>query len=190
MMILNRRLTLTLLASLPPFFTLIAKGRAEGNCAQVQPVLLTIGGNIEASNRGATSPGQTGFFKHHGIAFEKGFSLDAGMLQALPPKTLDIETVEAGPGIFTGPALREVIGLAGVGGAGLRLMALDGYAVDLAAEEVAKGDWVLAIARDGVPLGLGDFGPAWLMRMPAGGKKPSEEESQRWVWSVFYIEVM
>ncbi len=186
----NRRRALALLAALPPLLASPWPGRTADGRAFAGPAMLTLAGKIAISNRGPAKPEQTGLFKHHGIAFEKGFSLDAAMLLALPRKTLDVETVEAGRGAFAGPLLKDVLDLAGVGAAPVRLMALDGYAVELADEEVAKGDWMLAVARDGAPLGIGDFGPAWLMRTPADGLKPSREEGQRWVWSVFYIEVL
>lgn len=154
------------------------------------PVLLTIGGKIGTSNRGPAMPDQPGFFKHHSVAFERALALDAAMLSTLPQQTLALETGQAGNGAFSGPSLKAVMALAAPQPASLRLMSLDGFAVELGADEAAAKDWLLATAKDGKPFGIGDFGPVWLMHTPANGKTPSEEELQRWVWSVFYIEVM
>ena len=80
---------------------------------------------------------------------------------------------------FTGPLLAEILKLAGAVPKGIRLMALDGYAVELDAEALAGRTWILALTADGRPLALGGLGPAWLMHAPAVGVEVSEAVGQR-----------
>ena len=70
----------------------------------------------------------------------------------------------------------------------ISLVALDGYAAELDAALQSSHKWILALAMDGRPLGIGGRGPLWLAR-DTGGGKAGEEELMKWVWSVFYIEV-
>lgn len=65
-------------------------------------------------------------------------------------------------------------------------VALDGYAVEITADVRDAHDWIVAIAADGRPLGVGGRGPAWLL-YDSGGGAVSEEEEARWVWSMFLI---
>ncbi len=163
--------------------------RAEEKAAPQGSVILTVAGKIGVWNRGPATMDQTGFFKKTDITFERGMAFDLAALMALPQKTLKVETPEAGAGTFTGPLLKDVLAQAEARPGSVRLVALDGYGVDVSAEELASKDWMLALSKDGKPFGIGDFGPVWLMHTPADGTAPSAEENQKWVWSVFYIEV-
>jgi hypothetical protein len=48
-------------------------------------------------------------------------------------------------------------------------------------------DWILALSADGVPLGLGQQGPIWLINARAPDFKPARHA--HWVWAVFYVKV-
>ncbi len=153
-------------------------------------VALTIAGKIGAANRGAAAPDTAGLFKHHSIAFDKAMAFDREALLRLPQQSLTLTASESGQGTFAGPLLKDMLAAAGAANAGVRLMALDGFAVELSTEDLNSLNWTLALSQNGKPFGIGDFGPAWLVHTPANGASPSEAEGQKWVWSVFYIEVI
>lgn len=86
-----------------------------------------------------------------------------------------------------GPRLRDVLAAAGCSGSTITSVALDGFAVEITAAEIAAYDWVLAIKADGQYLGVGGRGPAWLVYQVPDGNATTEDESQ-WPWAVFYIQ--
>jgi hypothetical protein len=94
-----------------------------------------------------------------------------------------------GETVFGGPLLYDVLKAAGGAPGMVRLTALDGTAVELTAEDVKNRGWMLALLVNGVKVGIGDFGPLWLMHKPAEGDTPSKAEFEDWVSSVFYIEI-
>jgi hypothetical protein len=68
-------------------------------------------------------------------------------------------------------------------------MAINGYAGWLSPEDIDASDWILALSADGVPLGLGQQGPLWLLNRRAEGEKPSAMQEAHWVWALYYIKV-
>ena len=151
-------------------------------------VVLTVAGKVENWNRGAMAPERDNLLNHHKISFNKAMAFDADMLSALPVHELRV-TATGAETTFGGPLLVDVLKSAGANGGGVKLMALDGTAVELSAEDVKSRNWMLALLVNGVKVGIGDFGPLWLMHKPGQGDAPSKEELQSWVSSVFYIEV-
>jgi hypothetical protein len=53
--------------------------------------------------------------------------------------------------------------------------------------DIKSSDWILALSADGVPLGLGQQGPIWLINARAPDFKPARHA--HWVWAVFYVKV-
>ncbi len=157
------------------------KPAAEGS------VVLTVAGKVTNWNRGAMVPARDTLLSKHKIAFEKAMVFDAAMLASLPAQELQVAT-PAGNGTFSGPSLADVLKASGADGAGVHLVSLDGSTVDLTADDIKAHEWMLALAVDGKPVGIGDFGPLWLLHKPTSGEAPTKEELQQWVWSVFYIE--
>lgn len=152
-------------------------------------VILTIAGDIDKSNRGAAHPKRDGFLKFHDIAFQKAFVFDREILEGFPPREIKAQPPQyAKPVTFRGPLLKDVLKALGAEGASIQTRALDGFAVDLSAKEIAAEDWTLAVTADAKPLGIGAQGPVWLMHTPSTLKVPHEEE-QRWPWALFYIDV-
>jgi hypothetical protein len=156
-------------------------------------VILTVAGKVANWNRGATVAGRDNLFNQHNIKFEKAMAFDAAMLASLPAQELRL-TAEGGDatfagGTFSGPALADVLKASGADNAKVKLVSIDGSAVDLSSDDLKAHNWMLAIAVDGKPVGIGDFGPLWLLHKPASGAAPSKDDLQHWVWSVFYIEV-
>jgi hypothetical protein len=150
-------------------------------------VVLTVAGKVENWNRGAMAPERDNLLNHHKISFNKAMTFDADMLSALPVHELRVNAAGADT-TFGGPLLSDVLKSAG-GIGGVKLMALDGSVVELSAEDVKNRNWILALLVNGVKVGIGDFGPLWLLHKPDKGDAPSKEELQSWVSSVFYIEV-
>ena len=150
-------------------------------------VILTVAGKVGNWNRGAMTPARDNLLNQHKIAFEKAMAFDATMLGGLPAQELRL-TTPAGDGTFSGPSLSDVLKASGAEGVGVRLVSLDGTSVDLSPSDIKEHNWMLALLVDGKPVGIGDFGPLWLLHKPASGVTPSKEELQRWGWSVFYIE--
>jgi hypothetical protein len=166
---------------------------ADEKAAAKGSVILTVAGKVTNWNRGAMIPERDNLFKRHNIKFEKAMVFDASMLASLPKQELQLsgknEQVSFGK-TFSGPALADVLKASGVKDAKIRLTSLDGSTVDLSPDDIKKHNWMLALSVDGKPVGIGDFGPLWLLHKPASEGAPTKEDLQNWVWSVFYIEVL
>jgi hypothetical protein len=89
---------------------------------------------------------------------------------------------------FAGPRLADVLAAAGAAGRAITATALDGFAAEISAEDLAAHDWIVALEADGRPLGIGQAGPLWIVYAVPGGIA-SEADEQRWPWAVFFIEV-
>lgn len=170
--------------------TLIAAGGNGSAAAADTPVLLTVAGEVGNSNRPAYDAFRDAFFKYHKTRFARAYDFDYAALLALPQVQVTARAEDwPAPVGASGPRLQDVLTAAGVAAdAIVSLVALDGYAVELDPAGRAAQDWVLAIAADGAPLGLGGRGPAWLLYDTAGKTVDSNAEAT-WVWSVFLIRV-
>ena len=164
-------------------------GQAEEKPLPKGAAVLTVAGKTVHWNRGAMAPDRDNLMKQRDIKFERAMAFDWEMLASLPQHQLRVIT-PAGEGTFSGPLLEDVLKASGAEGGKVRLMGLDGSDAELKPEELKDRNWILALVIDGKPVGIGDFGPLWLMHKPASGETPSKDEMERWVWSVFYIEVL
>jgi len=153
------------------------------------PVVLTVAGNIAKVNRGPSDPLLDPFLAYHEKSFEAAAEFDRAMLQDLGLQEVEL-TYEGWPETtrFAGPRLADLLGLVGARGGAVTVTALDGFAVDIAAEELAERDWIVALERDGRPLGIGGRGPLWIV-YGVTGSVASHDDEARWPWAVFYIEV-
>ena len=152
--------------------------------------VLTVTGRIAETNRGPYSPFADAFFKHHERTFEKAYALSYDTLKKLPQKssTAAFDTWPTA-GNASGPALADVLKVVKAPAvAKLTVVALDGYAAEFTAQDIAAHDWIVAIDADGKPLGVGGRGPAWMM-YDTDGKTLKAEDEGLWVWSVFMISV-
>jgi hypothetical protein len=185
----TRRTLLTamvgMLAALPWATT---STRAESRPPPNGPVILTVAGDIAQTNRGPSDPKLDGFLKYHEIEFKKAFVFDLAMLEEFPLTEIHCQPPQYSSSVtFQGPRLREVLKALEAEGASIKTRALDGFAVDLTAAQIAAKDWILATRADRRPFGIGDKGPIWLMHPPSA-EKVREDEEQGWPWAVFYIE--
>jgi hypothetical protein len=152
-------------------------------------VVLTFAGDIAHANRGPLGPRADGFLKYHDIDFDKAFVFDRAMLAEFPQHEIRAQPPQYdAPVTFRGPLLKDVLNSLGAAGAAIQTRALDGFAVDLSAADLAAKDWTLSLEADGRPFGIGDRGPVWLMHTPSA-LKVAEEEEQRWPWALFFIRV-
>ena len=151
--------------------------------------VLTIAGKTAHWNRGAVVPERDSALQQRQIRFDRAMAFDWDMLSALPQHELRVVT-PAGEGTYSGPLLIDVLKASGAEAGKVRLVGLDGSDAELKSEELVDQKWILALVSEGKPAGIGEFGPLWLMHKPASGAMPSHEEMERWVSSVFYIEVL
>lgn len=178
-------LVLTLVLAGPPGQESLAGDLAKPD----GPVVLTVAGNIAAVNRGPSDPLLDPFLAYHEKSFEAAAEFDRAMLEGLGVHQVEL-TYEGWPETtrFAGPRLADLLSLVGAQGDALTVTALDGFAVDISAEELAARDWIVALERDGRPLGIGGRGPLWIV-YGVSGTIASHDDEARWPWAVFYIEV-
>ena len=55
----------------------------------------------------------------------------------------------------------------------ITFVAVDGFTGWLSPEDVDRSDWIFALEADGVPLGIGQQGPLWLINTRAEAKSPA-----------------
>jgi hypothetical protein len=112
------------------------------------------------------------------------------MLLGLEQGAVSATTAELGaPATFKGPLLREVLGRVEAADMKINFVAVDGFIGYLTPEDVEGSDRILALEADGVPLGIGQQGPLWLINTRAEGVKPGDDGRGRWVWGLFYMKV-
>tara|TARA_R110002110_G_scaffold85816_1_gene223344 strand:- start:88049 stop:88612 length:564 start_codon:yes stop_codon:yes gene_type:complete len=165
----------------------ISGGAAAELAKPTGTVILTIGGAVKYANRAPFDEFDDAFLNANEYSFERAAAFDIAMLEKLGTVTA---TIKAEPWpravTFEGPRLIDVLMAAGWTGSKITTVALDGFAVEITAADLAAHDWILALKADGVPLGVGGHGPAWIVYEVPGGKPTTTDES-RWPWAVFYI---
>ncbi|MGD1879798.1 MAG: hypothetical protein ACFB13_20125 [Kiloniellaceae bacterium] len=154
------------------------------------PVVVTVGGNIQHTNRGPFDPDQDLFLKYHERSFTRAAAFDRAMLEGLGLHAVTI-ALQGWPDPVTleGPYLRDLV--AAVGGAGrtVTLVALDGYGSEISWADLQGLDWIVGLRQDGRPLGLGQRGPLWVVYTYPDGRALTMEDEGRWPWATFYIEI-
>ena len=153
-------------------------------------VLLTVGGLVGKTNRGPVDAKPNVLLAEHKAAFKSAFEFDRAMLLALSQGTVTAQpnTFEK-PASFSGPVLRELLGYLEAAKLKVTFPALDGFAGWLAPEDIDGSDWILALSADGVPLGIGQQGPIWLVKSGAQKVDSHDPKHGDWVWNVFYINI-
>jgi hypothetical protein len=150
--------------------------------------VLTITGKVANTNRGPLDPNADRFFVHHNLPIDRAMQFSREKLASLPQHEVHADVLNLGKSTYSGPLLRDVLKEAGVTATTLRVVALDGYGADFPAAEIDKKGWILALARNGKPLGIGDLGPVWLMREQGVGEPSDVATQEHWTWAAFYIE--
>ena len=153
-------------------------------------VLLTVSGLIGNTNRGALDPGKDSLLAAQKASFSKAFAFDRPTLLALEQGSVTAQPKEFGaPATFKGPLLREVLGHVEAAKVKINFTAVDGYTGWLTPEDIDSSDWILALEVNGVPLGIGQQGPLWLINTRAPDFKPTDTHEGHWVWALFYMNV-
>ena len=144
-----RRTAARALASLPAVMCLAAVSEVAPLPDPEGPVLLTVSGDIAATNAGGTA------------------EFDRAMLEALGMMSFETSTIwTEGVQRFSGPplaALLERLGVDPEGGATLRATAVNDYAIEIPAADAVPGGPILAIERGGRPMTLRGKGPIWIV---------------------------
>lgn len=172
------------------FFALALPAGATELPPPAGPVVLTVAGAVVNTNRGPVDPFLDAYFAFNDVSFETAAAFDRAMLEALPRHSLT-ERYPDWPDSydFAGPLLRDVLATAGATGTGVRVVALDGYAADIAMVDLERFPVLLALERDGRPLGIGDRGPAWVIWPREAFPELAERDETQYVWSAYFIEV-
>lgn len=180
-------MTLTLrplLLALAALVTLAVPVLADG------PALLTVSGAVTKPNRGPVDPDYDKLFAFNDVAFDKARSFDADALAALPQVTVKTDFPKGGETVtFTGPLLADVLAAAGASGSKITIQAMDGYAVEVPATDMLGDGAVVALARDGRPFGIGDFGPTQIVFPRADRPALKDMPDDWWIWEIFHIKV-
>src|SRR6185312_2486043 len=119
-------------------------------------VVLTVTGAVGATNRGPYDDFEDGFFKHHERKFDKAAAFDLAMLEGLGMHEVTV-AYSGWPKEFRfeGAWLKDVLAAAGASGHDIAVLALDGFATEISAADLADYDWIVAVKRDGRYLDIG-----------------------------------
>jgi hypothetical protein len=158
--------------------------------SQESPVLLTVTGAVEKSNRGAFDPDLDKLFEFNDVSFDEAVEFDLETLRKLPQVTVKADFPMGGAvQEFTGPRLADLLAAAGATGDKVMVQALDGYAVEAPLTEMVDKGAVVALERNGTPLGIGGFGPAQIVFPRAERPDLAEMTDDGWVWQIYHIRV-
>lgn len=153
-------------------------------------VVLTVGGLVGKSNRGPLDAKQDSLLSVLKVKFKHGFEFDRATLEALPQGTVKAKPIELEKeATFTGPLLSEVLGFIEAAKVKTTFVAADGYTGYLLPEDIDGSDYILALEADGVPLGLGQQGPLWLLNTRAEGFAPGKDGRGSHVWALVYMHI-
>jgi hypothetical protein len=122
------------------------RSRAQALRSPSGAVVLSVGGRIQRANQGARA------------------MLDMAMLEALAQQSFTTKTPwfkQARK--FTGPLLRDVLGLVGAQGTTLRIAALNDYRIDVPSEDTRRFDVLLARLIDDKPITVREKGPLFMI---------------------------
>ncbi len=169
-------------------FASTARAEPAGAC---ELVVLTVGGLVGVPNRPPFDEKRDRFFHHNNLDFKEARAYTYADLLALPQQVVPV-VEESGEVLFKGPRLHDVLDAAKPLSEAktARLSALDGYAAEISLAAVDQEGWVLAVEAGGHAFGIGGVGPLYTVRPLAAGVKRSEEEDTKWVFSLYYIELM
>ncbi len=153
-------------------------------------VVLTVAGKIENTNRPAFDEFEDPFTNYHDRQFDEAAEFDLAMLEGLGMREIEVN-YEAWPRPIrlAGPLLVDVLDAVGAEPSQLTVLALDGFAVELSAEDLARETWIVAIQLDGHYMNLGQRGPAWVVFDPGEDKTITADEEATWPWAAFFMQV-
>ena len=145
------------------------------------PVVLTVVGDIANANRGPSDPAVDRFLDHHEQKFDAAAAFDLQMLEGLGMETRHF-VLKGLPGCRSSRARRSPrFSKRWARNRGGFRSALDGFAVELDAKDVEAHDWLVGVKRNDDYLGIGGFGPAWVVFSPAAADQVvTDKENEMW----------
>jgi len=152
--------------------------------------VLTVTGAVSQPNRGAFDENTDKFLGFHEVTFDMAHAFSLTDLAGLAQTTIRADFPQ-GKDLheFSGPTLAVVLAAAGATGQTVTIQALDGYAVEAPLAEMIAQGAIVATSRDGAPLGIGDFGPTWVVFPRADRADLKDMSDDRWIWSIFHIHI-
>lgn len=161
------------------------------------PILLTVTGAIDRTNRGAFDPTADILMGKQNVRFERAYAVDYAALAALPARRFSATLeYDQKPHALAGPLLQDVLHLAGArlrDETELTLRAVDGYAPVLRVADARRRAYIVATHIDGKPLALGGLGPLWAVyeadRFPDVAARPVKERFGQCPWALYHIDV-
>lgn len=154
------------------------------------PVVLTVTGAVDRTNRPPMDPFEDILFNVLNESFDQAFTFTRADLAAMPQVEVTAEYPNWPRAVtVTGPRLLDVLTMAGSRGDKVVVQAIDGYQVEFDAENVTR-DFVLALEMDGAPLDLGGRGPVWLAFPAESFEGQDNETDSQLPWAVFHVKVL
>jgi hypothetical protein len=161
------------------------------------PALLTMTGAITRYNRDGLDPALDQLMAKQKVAFDRAYTFDYDALAALPQASIKpVIEYDEKRHMLSGPLLADVIRAAGgaVGGKTSALLrAIDGYAVTVGADDLARYRFMVATHLDGKPMPLGGLGPLWAVydadRFPELAAKPVRERFGLCPWALYHVNL-
>jgi hypothetical protein len=153
-------------------------------------VVLTVSGLLGKTNRGPFDAKRDVLLAGQKAEFKSAFEFDRAMLLALPQATVTGQpNTFAKSASFSGPRLRDLLEYLEAAKVKVTFIALNGFAGWLAPEDIDGSDWILALSADGIPLGIGQQGPVWLVKSGVHQLDSQDHTHGDWVWNLFYIKI-
>ncbi|MEX0695131.1 MAG: oxidoreductase [Rhodospirillales bacterium] len=167
-----RAALLVIVISLPISLTSITAVDAALARPSGEP-LLVVTGKIEQTNVGDAA------------------HLDRQALQAIGMTTLTTSNqFEPGVHTYEGVLLGDLLTYLGADGSKLIATALDGYSVEIPVSDARKFPIILAMIRNGKPMGVRDRGPIWIIYpIDQFNELKDEKYSARSIWQLDRIDV-
>lgn len=153
-------------------------------------VILTITGNIGLPTRGESREDIDKYFLLHNVAFSEATQFDAAGLAGLPQVTIEADFPK-GEHLtdFTGPLLVDVLRAAGARGDMIMLHGLDDSMIRVPLQPLIDSGAILAVKREGIPFGIGDFGPTQLVFPRLDREDLADMNDDWWIYSIYHIHV-
>ncbi len=136
-------------------------------------VVLTVSGKIGNPNQGTQA------------------QLDMAMLEALPQRSFTTMTPwQKEPIQFTGPLLRDVLGLIKASGSRILATALNDYQIQIPVEDTQRFDVLMALRMNGEPMPVRTRGPLFIVYpFDALPELRSVRYYERSIWQLRALEI-
>ncbi len=153
-------------------------------------VILTVSGDIGATNRGPLDEFKDAFLGHKDAKFDHAYEFTRESLAALGEREAVVKRANwPAPITLRGPTMKSVLATVKAQGDTVQFQALDGYLSKFPIASLQSDAVLLALEADGAPLPIGGHGPAWLV-FPANVVPGDDPETDAGLaWSVFHIDI-